>query len=380
MQKVLITGGLGFIGSHVAQACAGVGLSVRILDNLSAQIHGSIPRLNYAFLDDPKVEIFRGDINSPCDWQPWLEGVDCVVHLAAETGTAQSMYEIYRYSNVNVSGTAGLLQYLANKSHAVAKIVLGSSRSVYGEGPYLCASCGIVYPGTRADENLRRGQWDPICPTCNAPVKPVATSESARTAPVSIYAATKLCQEDLVRIAGNALGIATVVYRFQNVYGEGQSLKNPYTGILSIFSNQLRQGACVNIFEDGKESRDFVHVSDVTRAIILAVTSSRADSLTLNVGSGVATSVAEIVTLLANGLGVRAESIVSGQYRVGDIRHSFADVRAIRESLHFVSEVSLEQGLDRFLRWVRNQTIEIDRLDGAHRELLSRGMMSRICG
>jgi dTDP-L-rhamnose 4-epimerase len=380
MKRVLITGGLGFIGSHVAQACIDTGFSVRLLDNLSAQIHGPVPRLNYLFLDDPKVEVARGDIGSPCDWQPWLEGVDCVVHLAAETGTAQSMYEIYRYTNVNLSGTAGLLDYLANRPHKVTKIVLGSSRSVYGEGPYFCDSCGLVYPGTRTEESLRAGHWDPSCPKCAAQIKPVATREDAMTAPVSIYAATKLGQEDLVRIAGNALGIATVIYRFQNVYGEGQSLKNPYTGILSIFSNQLRQGKCVNIFEDGNESRDFIHVSDATKAILLAMTSTGADGLTLNVGSGISTSVAEMVPLLANGLGVRAQSIMSGQYRVGDIRHCFADIRAVRETLQFAPELSLDQGLDRFLRWVKGQAIEADRLEAAHRELLLRGIMAGVCG
>jgi dTDP-L-rhamnose 4-epimerase len=380
MKKVLITGGLGFIGSHVARACLENGFSVRLLDNLSAQIHGPVPRLNYSFLDDPKVEVFRGDIGSPCDWQPWLDGVNCVVHLAAETGTAQSMYEIYRYASVNLSGTAGLLHYLANKAHTVAKIVLSSSRAVYGEGSYLCGGCGVVYPGARLEENLRAGRWEPSCPECSTAIKPVATQESARTAPVSIYAATKVGQEDLVRIAGNALGIATVIYRLQNVYGEGQSLKNPYTGILSIFANQLRQGVCVNIFEDGKESRDFVHVSDVARAIILAITSTRADGLTLNIGSGIATSVAEIVPLLANGLGVRSQSIISGQYRVGDIRHCFADMRAVQETLQFVPEVSLDQGLDRFLRWVKTQAIETNRLDAAHRELRSRRIMAGVCG
>jgi len=375
MNKVLITGGLGFIGSHVAQACVERGFSVRLLDNLSPQIHGPVPRLNYSFLGDPRAEIVRGDIGSPCDWQPWLEDVDCVVHLAAETGTAQSMYEIYRYTNVNLSGTASLLNYLANRPHKVTRFILGSSRAVYGEGAYLCDSCGVVYPGTRTEENLRAGRWDPRCPKCGGAAEPVATPENSKTSPASIYAATKVGQEDLVGIAGNALGIATVIFRFQNVYGEGQSLKNPYTGILSIFSNQLRQGTYINIFEDGRESRDFVHVSDVTRAIVLAMTSTRADGLTLNVGSGTPTSVADLVLLLGEKLGVKAQSTISGQYRVGDIRHCFADIRAIQETLQFIPEVSLEQGLDRFLRWVKTQPIEADRLDAAHRELASRGIL-----
>jgi len=375
MQKVLITGGLGFIGSHVTQACIEKGLSVRIVDNLSAQIHGAVPRLNHAFLQDPQVEVVRGDIAVACDWEPWIEGVDCVVHLAAETGTAQSMYEISRYTNVNLVGTAGLLNHLANKPHKVARIILGSSRSIYGEGQYLCHGCGVVYPRARSEEDMRLGRWEPPCPKCGGAIKPMATQEDAKAAPASIYAATKLGQEDLIRIAGDALGIATVIFRFQNVYGEGQSLKNPYTGILSIFSNQLRQGGCVNIYEDGRESRDFVHVSDVARAILLAMTSTRADGLTLNIGSGVATSVAEVVPLLAKGLSVEAKSTVSGQYRVGDIRHCFADTRAIRDALEFVPEVRLEQGLERLLRWVRTQAVEADKLDAANRELLSRGIM-----
>jgi len=375
MERVLITGGLGFIGSHVTQACVERGFSVRIVDNLNPQIHGPVPRLNHAFLQHPLVEVIRGDIAGPCDWQQWLEGVNCMVHLAAETGTSQSMYEIYKYTNVNLGGTAGLLNYLANKPHKVARIILGSSRSIYGEGQYLCSRCGVVYPGARSVEDLRLGRWEPPCPKCRGAIKAVATHEGAKTAPVSIYAATKLGQEDLIRIAGDALGIATVIFRFQNVYGEGQSLKNPYTGILSIFSNQLRQGVCVNIYEDGQESRDFIHVSDVARAILLAMTSSRADGLTLNVGSGIATGVAEVVPLLAKELGVEAKSAVSGEYRLGDIRHCFADLRAIRDALDFVPEVGLEQGLVRLLKWVRAQGIEADKLDAAHRELVSRGMM-----
>ena len=375
MQKVLVTGGLGFIGSHIAQTCVEMGISVRLLDNLSPQVHGAVPRLGLPFLEDPLVEVVRGDVVSSRDWPVWLQDIDCVVHLAAETGTAQSMYEIYRYTNVNLSGTAALLDHLANRPHKVTKIVLASSRAVYGEGAYGCGTCGIVYPGARSDENLRAGRWDPFCPRCGATVKPVPTPEDAKTTPVSIYAATKLGQEDLLRIAGNALGIATVIFRFQNVYGEGQSLKNPYTGILSIFSNQLRQGTCVNVFEDGRESRDFVHVSDVVRAIVLAMTSNGADGLTLNVGSGIATSVADIVALLADTLGVKANSALSGQYRVGDVRHCFADIGSIRRSLDFVPEVTLEQGIERFLQWVRTQPVERDRLGVAQRELASRSIL-----
>jgi dTDP-L-rhamnose 4-epimerase len=286
------------------------------------------------------------------------------------------MYEIQRYTETNVLGTSILLDLLANKDHQVRKVVLASSRSVYGEGAYICGQCGVVYPDGRDAEKLKRNQWDPMCPTCGARIQAIATPESARTSPASIYAATKLAQEDLIRIATKALGIPAVIFRFQNVYGEGQSLKNPYTGILSIFSNQLRQGKTINLYEDGRESRDFVYVSDVARAVGLGLTSDGADGVTLNVGSGHPTRVEQIALLLKDRLGVKTQPVVSGQYRLGDIRHGYADITAIRARLGFVPEVELDHGLDRFVTWVKTQPLEPDRLDTASEELVSRGLMA----
>ena len=314
-------------------------------------------------------------LSRPGDLGKLLANVGSVVHLAAETGTAQSMYEISRYTDTNVGGTAILLDYLANHKHKVTKIVLASSRSVYGEGAYLCASCGLVYPPMRSEEMLRRKQWQPHCPTCLNSITATATSEQAKTAPASIYAATKLAQEDLVRIAGKALGIPTVIFRFQNVYGEGQSLKNPYTGILSIFSNQFRCGKTVNLYEDGQESRDFVHVSDVARAVVIAVSGDGADGSTLNVGSGRATTVEQIAVLLKERIGAKSNLEVCGQYRLGDIRHGYADITAIIKQLGFTPKISLEQGIDRFVSWVKQQPAEPDRLNFATQELISRGLM-----
>jgi dTDP-L-rhamnose 4-epimerase len=285
------------------------------------------------------------------------------------------MYEISRYTDTNVGGTAAMLDYLANQKHNVAKIILASSRAVYGEGAYLCARCGLVFPSMRTKEMFRSKCWQQKCPTCKSPIIATATSEDAKTTPASIYAATKLAQEDLVRIAGKALGIPNVIFRFQNVYGEGQSLKNPYTGILSIFSNQLRAGKTISLYEDGQESRDFVHISDVARAVVLGITSDRADGSTLNVGSGLATTVERIALFLEERFGSKAHSVVSGQYRLGDIRHGYADITAIHEKLGFVPEVSLEQGLDRFVAWVKQQPAEPDRLGTATRELVLRGLM-----
>ncbi len=303
-QKVLITGGLGFIGLSLARTLVRRGMTVRLLDNLSPQIHGIVPasrrwsRSRLGDLPDDRVEVMRGDVCHRRDWVLALRDVASVVHLAAETGTGQSMYRIGDYTSTNVLGTALLLDVLANDRHEVTKLVLASSRSVYGEGAYQCARCGLVYPPMRSPGSLAAGQWEPLCPDCCGPIAPVATPEIAKTSPASIYAATKLAQEDLVRIAASALGIPFLIFRLQNVYGEGQSLNNPYTGILSIFSNRIRQGKEIVLFEDGQESRDFVHVSDVAEAMALGLLGDGGDGLTMNVGSGVAVSVDTIARSL----------------------------------------------------------------------------------
>lgn len=374
--RILITGGLGFIGLSVASLLVEQKRQVLLFDNLSSQIHGAVPNLsNLPLLKSNNVEIVRGDVCRPSDWEAVLADVDCVIHLAAETGTAQSMYEISRYTETNIGGTARLLDYLANHKHHVAKIILASSRSVYGEGAYLCDRCGVVFPSMRSEEMFRSKRWQPECPNCKAIISATSTREDAKTSPASIYAATKLAQEDLVRIASKALGIPAVILRFQNVYGEGQSLKNPYTGILSIFSNQLRCGKTINLYEDGLESRDFVHVSDVARAVVLGVTGDGADGSTLNVGFGEPTTVERIAALLKERLGSKTVPIVSAQYRLGDIRHGYADITAIQKQLGFTPETSLEQGMDRFVAWVKQQPVEPDHLGTATQELVSRGLM-----
>ena len=345
------------------------------MDNLSPQIHGVIPRPPLQMLQSKKILILRGDVRYRKDWDEALEGVECVVHLAAETGTAQSMYEIDHYSRTNIGGTALLLDILANRSHKVQKVVLASSRSIYGEGAYDCPVCGRVFPKSRTAAELSSEMWELRCPKCGLPVKCVATAEDCPASPASIYAATKLSQEHLVGV-GSALGIATVILRFQNVYGEGQSLKNPYTGILSIFSNRIRLGKTVFLFEDGKESRDFVHVSDVANAVCLATETTDADGKTLNVGSGVPTSVSLVARCLSKSLGFVQEPVVSGDYRLGDIRHCYADLTRIQAALNFVPTVGLEDGMDRFARWVKTQPVEQDQLDLANQQLVDRGLMS----
>ena len=356
-------------------------MKVRLLDNLSPQIHGagSQPELT-GVLEEANIEMVRGDVCKRRDWVSALRDVSSVVHLAAETGTGQSMYRIGDYTSTNVLGIAMLLDVLANDPHGVTKLVLASSRSVYGEGAYHCVVCGVVYPPMRSLVDLQGGHWDPICPVCCGSVHPLATTELAKTSPASVYAATKLAQEDLLRIAASAQGIPFLIFRLQNVYGEGQSLHNPYTGILSIFSNRVRQGKEVVLFEDGQESRDFVHVSDVADAIALGVTSDGGDGLTLNVGSGAQVSVETVAHSLCRAFnGSRTMVVISGQYRLGDIRHNYADISAIQRHLGFTPSVPLDEGIARFVHWVQTQPISSsgaeDGLDRANRELIERGLM-----
>ena len=374
--SILITGGAGFIGTHLARLALEAGHRVRILDNLSPQIHGEDP--DYAAPEG--AEFIAGDITVRDDIERALADVDTIVHLAAETGTGQSMYEVDRYYRVNVQGSALLFDILANSEHGVRNVVLGSSRSVYGEGAYICRACNPEgarrFPEARTPDQLADHRWTPVCPECGSEVEATATREDDRLAPASIYAATKLAQEDLVRVGCRALGIAHTILRFQNVFGEGQSLKNPYTGILSIFSTRIRLGQSLPIFEDGEETRDFVHVEDVVRALLRSVDRPVSGGATLNVGSGEPTSIMDVARLLQKIMGSEIEPHVTGQYRVGDIRHNFADVSRLEAVLGYRPEVSIDQGMRRFADWVRSQPIPEDLLDRANAELQARKLMA----
>lgn len=371
---VLITGGAGFIGTHLTRLAGTAGHRVRILDNLSQQIHGREP----SFRPPSGVEFVQGDVTVRDDLEAALAGVSTVVHLAAETGTGQSMYEIDRYYRVNVQATALLLDILANRAHAVRNLVLASSRSVYGEGAYICRHCDPLgkrcYPAPRLPAQLALHDWAPRCPSCGEPARCTATRESDALRPSSIYAATKLAQEELVRIGATSLGIAHAILRFQNVFGEGQSLENPYTGILSIFSTRIRLGLSLPVYEDGEESRDFVHVDDVARAVLACVTEPLEAGRTLNVGSGEPTSILQIAQLLAQIMGASQQPHVTGAYRVGDIRHNFADLSAFRSAFGATRVIGLEEGMRRFCDWVASQPIPQDMLDKATAELKERNL------
>lgn len=374
-KKILITGGAGFIGTHLTKLAVAAGHSVRLLDNLSPQIHGE----NARFVPPAGAEFIKGDVTVRADLEQALTDIDTIVHLAAETGTGQSMYEIDRYYRVNVQGTAVLLDILSNSRTDVKNIVLASSRSVYGEGAYLCHACAAegrrCFPGSRLPAQLAAHDWTPKCPTCGADVTETATREDDKLSPASIYAATKLAQEEMIRIAATSQGIAHAILRFQNVYGEGQSLQNPYTGILSIFSTRLRLGLSLPVFEDGEETRDFVHVEDVAGAVLRFVEAPAASGALANVGYGEPTSIMQVATLLARLMESDVKPHVTAQYRVGDIRHNYADLAALERATGFRPQITLEEGLRRFCAWVGTQPIPQDMLDKANAELKARNLM-----
>ena len=378
MKIVLVTGGAGFIGSHLVPALLSQDFSVRVLDPLSAQVHGAVPH-GLEWLHADGVEFLRGSVTSRKDLVRALRGVEHVVHLAAETGTGQSMYEIARYNEVNTLGTALLLDVLANDAQrTIKRFILSSSRSVYGEGAFECAHCAPslrIYPRTRSPQQLAAHRWEPLCEHCGNGLSATATRETDAVRPASIYAATKFAQEDLVRVACESLGIGYAILRLQNVYGQGQSLNNPYTGILSIFSTRVRGGLNLPIFEDGQESRDFVHVQDVVRAMASCLRVEQAPNAIINVGSGIGTSVLEVARQLSLALGVEPDIEVTFEYRVGDIRHNYADIERLESALHCKPQVALADGLREFCDWVRTQPLPQDQLARANEELRSRKLM-----
>jgi len=377
---ILVTGGAGFIGSHLVARLISKGYAVRVLDSLSAQIHGILPN-GLDWLGDSRIDFVRGSVTDRLAVEQAVEGIDVIVHLAAETGTGQSMYEVSKYNLTNSQGTALLLDVLASsRSHRVSRVVLASSRSVYGEGSYQCPSCcsssGRISPLARSADQLSAHRWDPICEICGCDLTPVATQETDPVRPASVYAATKYAQEDLVRIVCHSLGIGHVVLRFQNVFGEGQSLKNPYTGILSIFSTRIRRGLDLPIFEDGLESRDFVHVDDVVGSIVAAISSSGPINDVINIGSGVGTSVLEVARQLMIALGIDVPLRVTGEYRIGDIRHNIADISRFCTLVPGGPQISLAEGLARFAAWVKTQPLPDDLLEAANNELRERKLMA----
>ena len=374
--KILVTGGAGFIGSWLVEALVANGHQVVVVDNLSPQIHGALPQSGMPWLKNENVEFIRADIRNHSMMDEVLSRVEAVVHLAAETGTGQSMYQIAHYYDVNQQATAAMFEAIGLRHRHIKRVILASSRSIYGEGAYQLKD-EITVPAPRSVEQMKMGEFELKGPQGES-LKLIATPETSAPFPASIYAATKLANEALGKVFAEAYGITVMALRFQNVYGERQSLRNPYTGILSIFSNRMRQNLPINIFEDGQESRDFVHVSDVVQAILSSLEVPLSGFHAINVGSGVPTSVMQVAEILCGLLGSNSKLSVSGDFRVGDIRHCYADLSKARIDLGFEPLVNISSGLSRFCEWVNTEAIVEDRSEQAMRELENIGLGSRV--
>lgn len=366
--RTLVTGGAGFIGGHLVRELVARGDEVVVLDCLEEQVHGGVtPEL------PESVELIVGEVGDVAKADQALRGVDRVVHLAAAVGVGQSMYEIARYTERNTMQTAIFLERLVAQRPLPTRLVVASSMSIYGEGEYECPEHGRTAPPPRPEEQLLARQWELYCPDCGAVLEPVGTRETKALIPTSIYAITKRDHEELALVTGAAYGIPSVALRFFNVYGPDQALSNPYTGVAAIFASRLLNGHPPVIFEDGEQSRDFTHVSDIVQGIVLALESEAATGHAINLGTGRPSTVVQIAQALAAGLESDVEPIRNGQYRAGDIRHCVADPTRARELLGFEAKTSLEQGMASLLAWLSDQEA-VDRVDDATHELASRGL------
>ncbi len=370
-KTVLITGGAGFIGSHLADELLRNGYRVRVLDNLCEQVHGP-GQLRPEYLD-PDIELRVGDV---CDHQAVvsaLHGVDAVFHLAARVGVGQSMYKIVDYTQANMTGTAVLLEAL--RKRPVRKLIVASSMSIYGEGQYRGAD-GQDLEAERTEWQLRRGEWEPRGADGRL-LTPIATPENKRPALASVYALSKLQQEQMCLIWGRCYDVPAVALRFFNAYGERQALSNPYTGVLAIFAARILNGNPPLVFEDGLQRRDFVHVKDVARACRLALEQPLAEGLAINVGSGQSVSVRDIAALASEVMEQPIAPVITRQYRKGDIRHCFADIRLADRILDFRPQISLRQGMKSLAQWLRTQAA-VDRVEQASQELRMRGLLEGV--
>jgi dTDP-L-rhamnose 4-epimerase len=367
-KRVLITGGAGFIGSHLADELLRHGYRVRVLDPLSPQVHGDgAKRPGYL---DPDVELLRGCVEDAELIADALVGVDAVYHLAAKVGVGQSMYDLNGYTTTDNAGTAILLEALLRRP--VERVIVASSMSIYGEGLYRDSTGALVPGAMRSLEQLKARDWEPR-DRAGLPLTPVPTPETKEAALASVYALSKFDQERMCLLVGQAYSIPTVALRFFNVYGPRQSLSNPYTGVLETFASQLLSDCPPIIFEDGRQRRDFVHVRDIARACRLALEAPAAPGQVFNIGSGQDFSVHEIATQLARILNKNIEPEIAQRYRVGDIRHCFADITRARQLLGYVPEVSFEAGLAELAGWLEGQIVE-SHFEEAREELTARGL------
>lgn len=372
-KKILVTGGAGFIGSHLVDGLIERGYSVRVLDNLFRQIHptGKLP--DYF---NKKAEFIKGDVTNRKDWKAALKGIDAVYHLASAVGVGQSMYEIEHYVKVNSLGTAIFLDILANEKHTVKKIIVAASMSSYGEGTYHFSEKGLFQPPLRDEKDLKKGDFKVYYPGTRIIGKPQPTNEEVKQNSNSIYAIGKKNQEEMVLVFGKAYAIPSVAMRYFNVYGPRQSLSNPYNGVVAIFQSRIKNNKTPVINEDGTQTRDFIHVSDVTEANISAMELKSADYEVFNVGSGHPISIEEVAEILIrlNGKNLRPE--ITGKIRKLDVKHCFADIAKIKKLLGWSPKIPFEEGLKEVLKWSENEKAE-DKLDFALAQLEKRGLMGR---
>lgn len=372
--KTLVTGGAGFIGSFIVDELVQAGHRVKVYDNLDPQVHGQ-DRAKPAYINKD-AEFIQGDILDGDGFYDAIKDVEVLFHNAAAVGVGQSMYQIEHYVRQNSLGAAVILDVIANRKCRLKKMVVASSMSMYGEGKYTCPGCGPVYPGLRGEEQLKKGEWELRCPRCGEKVSPCATDEDKPLNPTSIYAVTKRDHEEAFLAVGKAYGIPVVALRYFNAYGPRQALSNPYTGVCAIFSSRLLNGHSPVIFEDGLQSRDFIHVKDVARANLVAMEKSEADYEVFNVGTGRARTILEVASILAGkirpGEDIRPE--VKNSFRAGDVRHCYADPGKIERMLGFRPAIGFEEGIGDLTDWVAEQVCE-DKSDQAMRELREKGLV-----
>lgn len=369
-KNILVTGGAGFIGSFLVDKLIKKDYTVRILDNLEEQVHQGKkpPYLN------KKAQFIKGDVKDYKTFKKALKDIDAVFHLAASVGVGQSNYEIKKFTETNIGGTANLLDILANNKYQVKKIITNSSMTGLGEGNYKCSNCGIVRPPIREEGKFIKKDWEPKCPKCNNRIKPIATAEDAAEYPNSIYAITKKTQQDMLLFFGKTYDIPTVALRCFNVYGPRQSLSNPYTGVTAIFISRIKNDKATTVYEDGLQTRDFISVHDVVDALILTLEKDSADYQIINMGSGHPTPIKEIALTIAKLLGKPNLVKISGEFRKNDIRHCFADMTKTQKLLSWKPKVTLTEGFRELIEWSTGEKA-IDKFKVAEKELKNKGLI-----
>lgn len=371
IRKILVTGGAGFIGSHIVDRLIKNGYRVRILDNLDPQVHqGKIP--NYL---NKRAEFIRGDVINLRDIRKALEGMDAIYHQAAVVGVGQSMYEIERYTLNNILGTARLLDYLANNKHSVKRMLVASSMSVYGEGLYKCETCGPIRPPLRPDGQMAKKDWELYCPNCHKILQAIGTPESEPFRGNSIYAVTKKSQEDMVMIFSKAYGISATALRYFNVYGPRQSLSNPYTGVAAIFLSRLKNNKPPVIYEDGLQTRDFISVYDIVDANVFCLENEKSFGKVFNLGTGKPVTIKGIAEILAKLLEKNIKPEITQNFRSGDVRHCTGDISLIKDILSWVPKWTFEEGMRDLIEW--GVKIEArDLFEKASKKLQSKGLIN----